>query len=361
MGGDATPQNGLCDTEDGVHVNVATMNPWQDEPRHLNWCDATQSASCPSLSSGANRDELDESDPLFVPAGSQNGLLPSQQSIATSRYRAILNTRAATAQRADNVPVTYLDYDQIYTVRVIDLYHQPGTCMQYLTFVQISFNSPQQQLYAATCWHQWMAARRAREIQLGIDRFRAIECVGMLPSDSTMEAVDDLGFCVGWSSTIHRAECSIRLRFHFLSTDFNYSKGHRGAIMHLNVRTQALTDIAMSSTSSCLITVFQAGGAARKFAQEVSRAKNRHAKISTQISKIATKPGSSVARKKRLEYLIRLRTSIDAMLELRTTQKTGPKVALEMLLKQSDTAEENNVLNYSQRLRDTYLGCISTL
>ncbi|KFY15409.1 hypothetical protein V491_05692, partial [Pseudogymnoascus sp. VKM F-3775] len=94
-----------------------------------------------------------------------NAAAPLPASAEKFRFHVVLNAPTAMISNADEIPVTYLNKGQAYSVSIVDT--QPmlpvpvGT--RYRTFVRISFEDEQQRQRPASCWQLWKEGRGTNE------------------------------------------------------------------------------------------------------------------------------------------------------------------------------------------------------
>lgn len=88
-----------------------------------------------------------------------------------------------------------------------------------------------------------------------------------------------------------RSECSISVRFNFLSTDFSHSKGVKGIPVRLCAKTEKIQPEFSNSTSDnqaevcyAKVKLFRDHGAERKLANDVAHVKKTIEKLKQQIS-----------------------------------------------------------------------------
>ena len=147
----------------------------------LDWYGMIQSVPSPRLQHGAAQTHSKQSEAKLADAVDCCSGAEKQRSADTSRYGTTLNARIASIGQAHDIPATYLDYDQVYTVRIVDTNHQAGDQVRYRTFVQLLFHAKRQHEDAVACWSLWEGAQRAREVQLRKPALPAVECVGIKP------------------------------------------------------------------------------------------------------------------------------------------------------------------------------------
>lgn len=199
---------------------------------------------------------------------------------------------------ADEIPVTYLNKGQVYTIFIKDTRPglTPSHATKYRTFVRISFEDGQQRQRPAACWQLWKEGRGTNEAHHRGGRLQAVEHVN--PSQGGDETIKrsriDLesasfdGFSVQWTAAPDGSpEWSISVRFNFLSTDFSHSKGVKGIPVRLCAKTEAvpLTDqgSAYAETSYCRVKLFRDHGAERKLSNDVAHVKKSIEKLQQQV------------------------------------------------------------------------------
>lgn len=208
-------------------------------------------------------------------------------------------------RHADEVPVTYLNKGQAYTLSVVDTAPQQSMVgqLKYRTFVRVSFEEESQRQRPGACWQLWKEGRGTNEAHQRGGRLQAVEYVepgqinGNVEDPSRprieLESASFDGFCVTWSpSGTGVTECPISVRFNFLSTDFSHSKGVKGIPVRLCAKTELLLD-SMSPSSPqqpvyevcyCKVKLFRDHGAERKLSNDVAHVKKTIEKLTQQIA-----------------------------------------------------------------------------
>src|ERR1700712_866622 len=135
------------------------------------------------------------------------------------RYHVTLNAPTAMIKRSDEIPVTYLNKGQAYTLNVVDTHiQQPSAPVRYRTFVRISFEDEQQRAKPAACWQLWKEGRGTNEAHQRGGRLQAVEYVEPSQHSATedlskprieLESASFDGFCVLWTAPAGTAECPI--------------------------------------------------------------------------------------------------------------------------------------------------------
>lgn len=152
-----------------------------------------------------------------------------------------------------------------------------------------------------SCWQLWKEGRGTTEAHQREGKLLAVEYVdtnqgGDEESRKPQIELDNNsfdGFCVTWcpNPLNGRAECSISVRFNFLSTDFSHSKGVKGIPVRLCAKTEKLLPAYSGSSSDnqpevcyAKVKLFRDHGAERKLANDVAHVKKTIEKLKQQIS-----------------------------------------------------------------------------
>jgi CP2 transcription factor len=221
------------------------------------------------------------------------------------QFHVTLNAPTAMIKHADEIPVTYLNKGQAYSVSIIDtaptLPLPLGT--RYRTFVRISFEDEQQRQRPATCWQLWKEGRGTNEAHQRGGKLQAVEYVeASQPGESDdkrtrveLDTASFDGFSVVWTpGTNGMPECNIAVRFNFLSTDFSHSKGVKGIPVRLCAKTQAIGTGSPHSVPDpaevafCKVKLFRDHGAERKLSNDVAHVKKTIDKLKQQIAQAET-------------------------------------------------------------------------
>jgi hypothetical protein len=208
-------------------------------------------------------------------------------------------------KQQDEVPVTYLNKGQAYSISLLDT--QPVTSsmspVKYRTFIRISFEDEQQRQRPASCWQLWKEGRGTNEAHQRGGRLQAVEYVD--PSQVgggevqgrprvELESSSFDGFAVTWTPLHNSApECSLAVRFNFLSTDFSHSKGVKGIPVRLCAKTELVKDAAEPAPEKtdaelcyCKVKLFRDHGAERKLSNDVAHVKKTIDKLKQQIAQV---------------------------------------------------------------------------
>lgn len=218
------------------------------------------------------------------------------------RFQSTLNAPTAMIKHADEIPVTYLNKGQAYSLTVADTAASmpivPGT--KYRTFVRISFEDDQQRQKPGVCWSLWKEGRGTNEAHQRGGKLQAVEYVEAGPPAEgddkrtrvELETASFDGFSVVWTPGLSGvAECTVAVRFNFLSTDFSHSKGVKGIPVRLCAKTTVMppTDSSPLSDSAfeicyCKVKLFRDHGAERKLSNDVAHVKKTIDKLKQQIT-----------------------------------------------------------------------------
>lgn len=226
-------------------------------------------------------------------------------SAARFRFHVTLNAPTAMIKNTDEVPVTYLNKGQAYSLSIVDTAPNnplpPGS--KYRTFVRISFEDEQQRQRPANCWQLWKEGRGTNEAHLRGGKLQAVEYVEanqVAETDESRTRVDlDTasfdGFSVLWTPGVNgTTECNIAVRFNFLSTDFSHSKGVKGIPVRLCAKTETVLNGSPPSGSGhsevafCKVKLFRDHGAERKLSNDVAHVKKTIDKLKQQIAQAET-------------------------------------------------------------------------
>lgn len=221
------------------------------------------------------------------------------------RFHSTLNAPTAMIKHADEIPVTYLNKGQAYSISVVDTAPQLNQPMplRYRTFVRISFEDELQRQRPGACWQLWKEGRGTNEAHHRGGKLQAVEFVDPAQAGGgeivgrprfEVESTSFDGFCVTWSPPTNApAECAIAVRFNFLSTDFSHSKGVKGIPVRLCAKTEQLvpqSPTAQQPTASeicyCKVKLFRDHGAERKLSNDVQHVKKSIDKLKQQIAQL---------------------------------------------------------------------------
>ncbi|KAL7932453.1 CP2 transcription factor domain-containing protein [Trichoderma chlorosporum] len=227
---------------------------------------------------------------------------PLPASAEKFRFHSTLNAPTAMVKHATEIPVTYLNKGQAYTLSIIDT----GTIIpvshgtRYRTYVRISFEDEQQRQKPGVCWSLWKEGRGTNEAHQRGGRLQAVEYVEAgQPAEGDdkrtrveLETSSFDGFSVVWTPRLNgAAEVNIPVRFNFLSTDFSHSKGVKGIPVRLCAKTSLFSAEQLPSppdvipeTCYCKVKLFRDHGAERKLSNDVAHVKKSIDKLKQQIA-----------------------------------------------------------------------------
>jgi hypothetical protein len=215
--------------------------------------------------------------------------------------------------KSNEIPVSYLNKGQVYAISIIDSQQTQirNITSKYRSYFRISFGDEQQRKQAAVSWKHWKEGRGMNEAHHRGGRLQAVEFVGPDQNGSIgqssappveLQSTSFDGFCVTWSpvqsgtSSLAQngmIECSVNVRFNFLSTDFSHSKGVKGIPFRLCVKTQLLSSHSVVSLIDtvaeicfCNIKIFRDHGAERKHSHDVAHIRKTISKLTQQIAQV---------------------------------------------------------------------------
>lgn len=206
---------------------------------------------------------------------------------------------------SDEIPVTYLNKGQAYAVSISDsmgLGPAAGP-IKYRTVIRISFEDEQQRQRPSACWQLWKEGRGLAESHLRGGKLQAVEYVDPNQGGDEetkrprveLEAASFDCFSVTWTPTAgsSSADCSVAVRFNFLSTDFSHSKGVKGIPVRLCAKTEIISSGTPDSPPAptaevcfCKVKLFRDHGAERKLSNDVAHIKKTIEKLNQQITQV---------------------------------------------------------------------------
>ncbi|PSN62693.1 CP2 transcription factor family protein-like protein [Corynespora cassiicola Philippines] len=292
-----------------AHHHFQNQNPFALQPQHPASFAPHQFSHQPSAFEHGPLQQTHEDSPMdnIVPEVEMQEQSPlvSFAPAPTFRYHVTLNAPTAMIKHADEIPVTYLNKGQAYSISLVDTIpvQTASAPLKYRTFVRISFEDEQQRQRPAACWQLWKEGRGTNEAHQRGGRLQAVEFVD--PSQVgggevqgrpkvELESASFDGFAVTWTP-VHNAapECSIAVRFNFLSTDFSHSKGVKGIPVRLCAKTELLTTVPGTQPENskpelcyCKVKLFRDHGAERKLSNDVAHVKKTIDKLKQQIAQV---------------------------------------------------------------------------
>ncbi|KIW69653.1 hypothetical protein PV04_05517 [Phialophora macrospora] len=249
---------------------------------------------------------------------------PIQQSMSGSmtglpmgekfRFHTTLSAPTAMVRHSDEIPITYLNKGQAYTMSIWDTVPPmaQNAPLKYRTYVRVSFEDEQQRARPGACWQLWKEGRGSNEAHERGGRLLAVEHVepnqggedDLRKPQIQLEKASFDGFAVTWypSAVNGGPDCSISIRFNFLSTDFSHSKGVKGIPVRLCAKTELLTTgtTASNQPEVCYskVKLFRDHGAERKLSNDVAHVKKTMDKLKQQIAQAEAGLGSAGKRRR---------------------------------------------------------------
>lgn len=220
------------------------------------------------------------------------------------RFHSTLNAPTAMIKHADEIPITYLNKGQAYSLSVVDTSGtvpvQPGT--KYRTFVRVSFEEEEQRQKPSVCWGLWKEGRGTNEAHQRGGKLQAVEYVEAgQPAETDdkrprieVESSSFDGFCVTWTPGANGSpEVNLAVRFNFLSTDFSHSKGVKGIPVRLCAKTSQIPADGSPKEAEtnpevcfCKVKLFRDHGAERKLSNDIAHVKKSIDKLKQQLAQI---------------------------------------------------------------------------
>ncbi|KAJ5390186.1 uncharacterized protein N7496_001254 [Penicillium cataractarum] len=244
-----------------------------------------------------------------------SGALPVSYAEGESfRYNVSLRAPTAMVKHPREVPISYLNKGQAYNLTVMDS-NPPmvgSEPLRYRTYVRVSFEEEEQRSKPAACWQLWKEGRGMSESHQRGGKLLAVEYVDPHQGGEDhkhrqiqVEHMSFDGFCVTWTAnpTTGTPDCSIPVRFNFLSTDFSHSKGVKGIPVRLCAKTELLTPSDESDSSGeaevcyCKVKLFRDHGAERKLSNDIAHVKKTIEKLKQQIAQ--AEMGGGFGKRKR--------------------------------------------------------------
>ncbi|KAL8830832.1 MAG: hypothetical protein Q9170_005559 [Blastenia crenularia] len=239
------------------------------------------------------------------------------------RYQVTLNAPTAMVKHADEIPVTYLNKGQAYAITIVDSLGAASSPIpvKYRTVIRISFEDQQQRQRPAACWQLWKEGRGLAEAHQRGGKLQAVEYVDpnqggdvqIKRSRAELEKSSFDCFSVTWSPAqdASSVECSVAVRFNFLSTDFSHSKGVKGIPVRLCAKTEILCPGTpdsppgpISEVCFCKVKLFRDHGAERKLSNDVAHIKKNIEKLKQQVNQ-AESGSKDLGKRKRSGSMVK--------------------------------------------------------
>ena len=244
-----------------------------------------------------------------------NGFMSDANRIYRFRFATTLNAPTAMVRSNDEIPVTYLNKGQAYTLSIQDM--KPPMNSQYVkyrTYIRITFEDEQQRAKPGTCWQLWREGRGSNEAHQRGGKLLAVEYVDpnqggddeIRKPQIELERASFDGFIVNWHPSNRHdrtTDCSISVRFNFLSTDFSHSKGVKGIPVRLCAKTELISnslEVVPSEAEVCFakVKLFRDHGAERKLSNDIAHVKKSIEKLKQQIAQAEAGMGVAGKRKR---------------------------------------------------------------
>ncbi|KAF3918391.1 hypothetical protein ABW20_dc0103190 [Dactylellina cionopaga] len=261
--------------------------------------DAPASPKGSPMELSGHEEDISEFKQVFnISEGLESRHIVPHPGIEQFRYHVTLNAPTAMIRHPDEIPVTYLNKGQAYTVSIIDT--SPPSAIngpvRYRSFIRISFQDEGQRQRAATCWQLWKEGRGTNEAHQRGGKLQAVEYVTTSANgdDEKKRGRVDIdtasfdGFSVIWTPAPGVFETVVSVRFNFLSTDFSHSKGVKGIPVRLCAKTEMLSSGSPQPSNDqpevCYgkVKLFRDHGAERKLANDILHVKKTMDKLKQQ-------------------------------------------------------------------------------
>lgn len=221
-------------------------------------------------------------------------------------------------KNSKDIPITYLNKGQAYMLSVVDS-NPPlmgSQVVRYRTSIRVTFQEEEQRMKSGACWQLWKEGRGASEAHKRGGKVQALEYIDPFQGGNEdlkacqvqVESTSVDGFCFTWTTnpSTGASECTVPVRYNFLSTDFSYSKGVKGIPVRLCAKTQVVSGVdragsdqkAASELCFCQVKLFRDHGAERKLSNDVAHVKRTIEKVEQQIVQAEMGGGSNGKRKR---------------------------------------------------------------
>jgi hypothetical protein len=206
---------------------------------------------------------------------------------------------------ANDAPVTYLNKGQTYSISITDTAPPPGleAPARYRTTIHVSFDDEHRRTNPGACWQLWKQRRGTNEAQHRGGSLQAVQFIDIPqarsfgtgePPTVELETAFIDGISVLWSPPpAGTAECTLAVRFNFLSTDFNQSRGMKGIPLRLCASTEMLGSHSNATSESlkpeigyCKVKILRDHGAERKLSHDIDHVKRAIGKLKRKIAQV---------------------------------------------------------------------------
>ena len=260
----------------------STMVPHTISPRIL---------ALDSISSSENAQSNQRTSPKhlqFIPSRAEGLLNVKTTPPSMFRFLSTLHKQTAFAKKSQDIPKTYLNRGQVYKVTIRDTggHEDPIGPGKYHTCLRIAFDDDDLRKIPSASWKLWKDRRGAQEnVEKAVRFVNGSSDANEDPANVQLVQDHFDGFDFQWTG----AECTIRLAFNILSTDFIASRGKKGTRLRLYAKTKQLPRPSLmlrlleQETSYCIIYLFREHGAERKLAHEKTNAAKLIRKLQNQL------------------------------------------------------------------------------
>ncbi|KAK1146378.1 hypothetical protein N8T08_003165 [Aspergillus melleus] len=250
-----------------------------------------------------------------------NRIPQSTEAIGTNneqfRYCVTLHAPTAMIKDQTEAPMTYLNKGQTYILSIADSVPPPAGSRpaRYRTSVRVVFDEAAQAVDPSACWKLWKEVRGSKDAEEKGSDAQAIDCLdpaegaaGKPRNQIQLERMSVDGFCCTWTADIETGarECSIGVRFNFLSTDFTHSKGVKGSPVRLCAKTEMIAssdaDAGVDDASEmcfCKIKLFRDHGAERKLHSDISQTQKSIRKLQRETAMSQVGEDDQLGKRKR--------------------------------------------------------------
>ena len=232
------------------------------------------------------------------------------------RFNTTLRAPTAMIRTPRDIPITYLNKGQAYSLSLADSGPPlvDSKMLRYRTFIRVTFQDKEQRMKQGACWQLWKEGRGMSEAHQRHGKVQAVEYVDPFQGGNEdrkdrqvqVESTSIDGFCVTWTANPNTgaSECTIPVRFNFLSTDFSHSKGVKGIPVRLCAKTQLVSNVDGAEADQeaelnfCQVKLFRDHGAERKLSNDVAHVKKTIEKLKQQIAQAEMGGGNNGKRKR---------------------------------------------------------------
>lgn len=264
---------------------------------------------------GNNNDDGYVGSPFEIPA--KEHACQDANTAPSLRFDVLLRAPTAMVKNPHDIPVTYLNKGQAYAITVTDtaaMADPTSRPLRYRTFIRVSFEEEEQRSKPDSCWVLWQEGRGTNEAHHRNGKMLAVEHVDPNQGGNgesrhpqiQLDCANFDGFAVTWTpnKSNGRFECTISVRFNFLSTDFSHSKGVKGIPVRLCAKTEVVATTegpypSVPEVSYCKVKLFRDHGAERKLSNDSLHVRKMIDKVKMQIAQAELGAGQGGDKRKR--------------------------------------------------------------